>query len=274
MNQVPGNRAGASAAELQGPRALDRETRLEDLRAEIDDLDDRIHRLLMRRAEVAARVGESKRAQAGGGLPLLFRPAREAQVLRRLLDRHRGRLPRAVLQDVWRGIIAGSLALQDRTVVAATPGVASRLARDHFRSCVPLQEIQPAEAALDAVAERRAAMAVLPFPGDVSDPGSAWWPTLRAHPFLHIVGQVPLLRAPSAPTAALVAGQPPEASGDDRTLILTPSDAGPAGAADSRVVAVAGGAMQLLALEGFVPVPPNWAGPEARIAGVVAVGVT
>lgn len=252
------------------------EMRLDDLRAEIDDVDDRIHDLLMRRAEIASLVGESKRKQAGDGPPRLFRPAREARVLRRLLARHRGPLPRAVVQDVWRAIIAGNLLLQGNMAVAVTPGAHERLARDHFGSCVDIREMPAAEEALAAVVQHRAAVAVLPFPGQPADHGPAWWPAMLQYPSLHVVGQVPVLRSPSAPTAALVAEQAPEASDADVTLVIT-SAAVPAGADAPGVLATAAdgtGTLRLLALEGHVPEPPEWAGPGARIAGIVAAGVT
>ncbi len=270
MRRSPGDKTRIAVGQLQKPHAMTGETRLEDLRVEIDHLDGRIHRLLMRRAEVAARVGASKRIQADGKVPLLFRPAREAQILRRLLARHRGPLPRAVLQDVWRGIIAGNLALQGGTVVTVTPGMASQIARDHFRSCVTLEETPHPASALAAVTDRRAAVAVLPFPGDSA--GAGWWPDLLKNPTLHIVGQIPVLRGLSAPTAALVAEQPPEASGEDVTLMVASAPAAPTGAA--RAVATGFGGLRLLALEGLVPEPPDWAGPGARVIGVVAAGVT
>ena len=51
---------------------------LDDLRREIDEIDEGIHDLLMRRTGVARRIGGIK----GAGPSL--RPAREAEVLRRL----------------------------------------------------------------------------------------------------------------------------------------------------------------------------------------------
>ncbi len=253
------------------------EMRLDDLRVEIDDVDDRIHDLLMRRAEIASMVGESKRKQAGDGTPRLFRPAREARVLRRLLARHHGPLPRAVVQDVWRAIIAGNLLLQGKMIVAATSGVSARLARDHFGSCVGLQEAPAAGAALDAVSQGRAAVAVLPFPGCPASNGSAWWPALAEHPGLHIVGQIPVFRSASSPTAALVAEQAPEPSDVDVTLVLASAATLPSGDDAPAVLATATrgeGTLRFVALDGYVSAVPRWAGPEARIAGVVAAALT
>ena len=56
------------------------------LRARLDDLDDKMHDLLMERALVIESVARS-------GKPAAFRPGREAAILRRLLARHTGKLP-------------------------------------------------------------------------------------------------------------------------------------------------------------------------------------
>ena len=61
----------------------DAEPTLEALRAEIDAIDEDLHRQLMRRAEVALRIRAAK--SANGGEAVFMRPGREAQILRRLL---------------------------------------------------------------------------------------------------------------------------------------------------------------------------------------------
>ncbi len=254
---------------------MTREPRLDALRDEIDDVDDRIHDLLMRRAEIADLVGASKRRQALNGTPQLFRPAREARVLRRLLARHRGPLPRRVVQDVWRSIIAGNLLLQGRMSVAVMPGASRAFARDHFGPFIDLHEESSPSGALAAVDGGKASVAVLPFP-DSADQSSQWWPALLRLPTLYIAGQIPVLRSASAPTAALVAGQVPEASDVDLTLLLVRSAAIPAGPDAPRIVATADGddtPCQLAALAGYFAAPPYWAGQDARIAGVIAAGI-
>ncbi|MBT4740587.1 MAG: chorismate mutase, partial [Rhodospirillaceae bacterium] len=81
---------------------------LDDLRAEIDTIDESLHDLIMRRAEVVARVKDAKQ-DAGGGI---FRPGREAEVLRRLVGRHNGALPSAVIVRIWRELISAFVSMQ------------------------------------------------------------------------------------------------------------------------------------------------------------------
>ena len=76
---------------------------LEELRREIDEIDDAIHDLLMRRAQVVEQIGIAKRPDNQ-----IFRPGREAIILRRLAARHTGAFPIAVVVRIWREMIAAS----------------------------------------------------------------------------------------------------------------------------------------------------------------------
>src|SRR3954451_23094725 len=76
---------------------------LADLRADIDRIDEEMHALLMRRGDIIDRLIAVKRTEESGSA---FRPAREAAMMRRLVDRHRGILPLDTAESIWRVIIA------------------------------------------------------------------------------------------------------------------------------------------------------------------------
>src|SRR5437764_11037769 len=75
---------------------------LADLRREIDRIDETMHALLMERGEIIDRLIAVKQTQESGSA---FRPAREADMMRRLADRHRGILPLDTAQSIWRVVI-------------------------------------------------------------------------------------------------------------------------------------------------------------------------
>ncbi|MSP68599.1 MAG: hypothetical protein EXQ96_11060, partial [Alphaproteobacteria bacterium] len=56
--------------------------RLRDLRSEVDEVDDALHDLLIRRAEIVERIAAAKQ---NPGVDAATRPAREAAIMRRLL---------------------------------------------------------------------------------------------------------------------------------------------------------------------------------------------
>src|ERR1700742_3761709 len=83
---------------------------LEDVRARIDDIDAGLLRLVDERAALAAVVAEAKRA--AGEHRFGLRPAREAQVMRALLQAERKAASPQLLVSLWRQIMADSLARQ------------------------------------------------------------------------------------------------------------------------------------------------------------------
>jgi chorismate mutase / prephenate dehydratase len=84
---------------------------LRKIRDRIDVLDDRLVKLLSARARLAQRIGKLKE----GGV---YRPEREAQVLRRILSANRGPLSDAALARLFAEIMAACRALEDSITVA------------------------------------------------------------------------------------------------------------------------------------------------------------
>src|SRR5437762_12609705 len=76
---------------------------LADLRREIDRIDEAMHRLLMERGDIIDRLIATKKTAESGSA---FRPAREADMMKRLVERHRVILPLDTAESIWRVIIA------------------------------------------------------------------------------------------------------------------------------------------------------------------------
>jgi chorismate mutase / prephenate dehydratase len=203
------------------------------LRAEIDAIDSQLHDLLMRRTELAVQVGEVKaRVQPLGGTPAdgakFIRPAREALILRRLVERHRGKLPKAVVVRMWREMISALLQVEGPFVVAvqAPKGDTALwdLARDHYGSRVRITPLPDNADVLNAVASGKATVGILPVPrlGE----RSPWWPQLlaRGERVPHVMGRLPFgdignVRDPKS--QAIVIGRAPnEPTGDDRSWLV------------------------------------------------------
>jgi chorismate mutase / prephenate dehydratase len=208
------------------PEAVDR---LGVLRAELDRIDDAIHDLLMQRAEVVDKVGTE-----GGKGRVPFRPGREASIIRRLLRRHAGRLPRRLLVRLWRELFAATTSMQAPyliTVCETEPGNPFvQAAREHFGALTPLHIHRTPAQAIGEVSAGHATAAVLPMPAEEEQPASAWWIALlhRDEPRIHVVARLPFWspRPDGAPQvqALVVAAVAPDPSaigeeGGDRSLI-------------------------------------------------------
>lgn len=198
----------------------DGNTPLSALREEINGIDDDIHALLMRRAAIAAYVRDSKQ---GGPV---WRPAREAQILRRLIARHEGPFPRTTIVQIWREIVSAMVRLQGEFSVAVYATENNRLcrdmARDHFGAETPLALYSSARAVLTAVQDGSATVGVLPIPEESEE--TPWWPILAGMSGSGTAVCARLPFAPSAPgngdSALCIAAIPPDESGLDRSLFV------------------------------------------------------
>lgn len=197
---------------------------LDDLRRRIDEIDDRLHDLLMERAEMVDAIGAAKRVD---GAPVL-RPGREAAILRRLMQRHRGRFPKPAVLRIWREIVAAHTALQAPFAVAVymPPGGLGfwDLARDHWGSQCSMTPFGSVAQVIRAVTEGQATVGVLPMPQDgESDP---WWPQIASEDAAtpRIVARLPFGprgNARAEPGDALaIAKLPVEETGADRSFLI------------------------------------------------------
>jgi chorismate mutase len=179
------------------------------LRAEIDALDDALHDLLMRRAGVVARLAASRAKGKGPAL----RPGREAAILRRLLGRHQGALPRAALVRIWRELLAATTTMQAPLPFAACLADAGmEVLRGHAGLAAPITRMDSAEAAIAAAEAGTAALAALPM--------GRWWRSLDATR-LFVTAKLPFV-GPGPETVFLLSPAPPDPSGEDRTLVRLP----------------------------------------------------
>ncbi len=195
---------------------------LSQLRAQLDALDDQIHDLLMRRAEVVESV-----ARDGGKTGTKIRPGREAIILRRLLARHQGALPPQAIIRFWREMFGAALIIEGGQVMAVCDGEGGgdrlALAREHFGPFTPCRRHHnPAQTLADL--RDAAQLAVLPPPSEDDEQGG-WWPMLTAtgpHR-LYVIARLPFWtkRFEGAPLgeAYVVAAVRPDPSGQDRGLI-------------------------------------------------------
>jgi chorismate mutase-like protein len=202
---------------------------LDELRRRLDALDDRIHDLVMERAELVESVASFKQS---AGQPSL-RPGREARILRRLVARHRGKLPRQTLVRLWRELLGGTVSMQGKFAVAvAVPEARTGfwdIARDHFGGYVSMIPLRSSAEVLSAVGDGRASVGVLPVP--FNNETAPWWPSLAG---ARAQGPRVLARLPFAGAGngrdgdgdALVVGKgDADASGADRSMLVIEASA-------------------------------------------------
>src|SRR5205807_1781885 len=136
---------------------------LADLRAEIDRIDEAMHRLLMERGDIIDTLIATKKTAESGSA---FRPAREADMMKRLVERHHGLLPLDTVESIWRVIIATFTYVQAPFSVHAdlSPGDAAMRdsARFHFGFTVPFISHIGASGVVVAIAASRGDIGLVP----------------------------------------------------------------------------------------------------------------
>ena len=128
------------------------------LREGIDALDDQVLRLINERAKLAHRIGEIKHGN-------IYRPEREAQVLRRLADANGGPLPEGGVRQIFREIMSACLALEQplRIAYLGPAGTFSEsAAKKHFGSAPTLTPCAAIDDVFRAVESGNADYGVVP----------------------------------------------------------------------------------------------------------------
>ncbi len=210
---------------------------LDELRQEIDAIDDRIQDLILERWNVVRHVAEAKgvgskarrknrKAGETSDPSLPIRPSREAQMLRRLAARHTSPFPFAALARMWGEMIAAFTMLQADYSIACFANAEEHglwdLARDQFGSQVPMNPFPTKREVLAQVFEGKNNVAVLPKPTEQDE--DAWWTSLAAADSPKVIMRIPFAGSGTvrgrAADGLAVAYLEPEPTGSDRSLVI------------------------------------------------------
>jgi chorismate mutase len=223
-----------------------------DLPAQLDELDDKIQDLLIKRAQLASSVT----------------PAQQSRTLRRLAARHEGKLPLASVVNIWREMMsaAGSPKRVVHVYAADRAGIFRDMARGLFGSIVPMQSHLSASAIVNECSNDAEAFGIVP-PPESDENARAWWSQLApaGQQGPRIVAVLPLVG--DGKTEAYVIGTLDlEPTDDDTSVIRLEADESVSlsrlqsllkqAGLDARLVAVsrdsAGARQHLMEISGFV----------------------
>ena len=193
---------------------------LQALRQELDDVDDAILALLAKRFSITAQVKSFKRAtNKASGSPL--RPAREAQILRRLLARAKlDGLNRDLVVRVWRAMLSQSSFDQAPITIHVSKKLSAALSarlrlREHFPS-MPVEEWRD---------DAQALMQVNASPGDICvvETQGSWIEAFAAGQAgtAQVISSLPVIAEDTIPKLLIIGNAPQEATGRDETLLVT-----------------------------------------------------
>ena len=176
---------------------------LADLRREIDRIDEAMHGLLMERGQIIDRLIATKQTQETGSA---FRPAREADMMRRLVDRHKGILPLDTAESIWRVIISTFTFVQAPFSVHADLSAGDAAMRDsarfHFGFTVPFVPHMGAASVVAAVSDSKGDLGLVP--AFTMAGASAWWSALEFESAPKIIARLPFVERADHPAGVAV----------------------------------------------------------------------
>jgi chorismate mutase len=244
---------------------------LPELRAEIDRIDAEMHGLLMQRGDIIDRLIKVKKTAESGSA---FRPAREADMMRRLVERHRGILPLDTVESIWRVIIATFTYVQAPFRVHADLSAGDAAMRDsvrfHFGFTVPFISHMGAAGVVAAVADSKGDLGLVPASAVAT---RAWWSALESADAPKIIARLPFVERADHPAALpvfAIARPHPDAIVPDVemwSIKVSGWGAGPAraAAAVADLIAVPEGAFDGASLLVSVPRPKTLADVTAAL---------
>src|SRR5919197_1735389 len=173
---------------------------LQELRNEIDAIDEQVHRLLMARGDIIDRLIQVKQTQEVGSA---FRPAPEAEMMRRLVDRHTGILPLDTAESIWRVIISTFTYVQAPFSLHADLSAGDAAMRDsarfHFGFTVPFLPHMGAAGVVAAVSDSKGDLGLVPAFA-VAGAG-AWWNALEFDTAPKVIARLPFVERSNHPAA-------------------------------------------------------------------------
>ena len=171
---------------------------LADLRREIDRIDETMHALLIERGQIIDELIAVKKSQETGSA---FRPAREADMMRRLVERHHGSLPLDTVESIWRVIISTFTYVQAPFSIHADLSAGDALMRDsarfHFGFTVPFEPHMGAAGVVQAVTASRGDLGLVPAFA-VAGAGP-WWTALEFETAPKIIARLPFVERADHP---------------------------------------------------------------------------
>lgn len=135
---------------------------LEKLRKEIDEIDDRILKLLNDRSNIVLDIAHIKRNENAR----FYSPERERQILERLTSLNKGPFPNETLKVIYREILSASLSLEEPLKVACLGPLATfthLAALRHFGSSASFVPVISIKEVFDAVGTGKAEFGVVPI---------------------------------------------------------------------------------------------------------------
>ncbi len=190
-------------------------------RNKIDKIDEEILTLLQKRMQI---VGEVREIKSQNGEDFFIKSAREADMIKALVSRYDGVLPKSTIIGIWRKIIVSANMMEQPLKIALhNPRKIADynyILREYYADFVPIvNHDSVANTALD-IEKKTAQIAAFALPKSDNDNSCEnWWINLANNKSgIKVFAKIPFVSLEDAPNLALLAIKEQERSSADNSL--------------------------------------------------------
>ena len=173
------------------------------LRKKIDKIDLQILNLLNKRSKIAKNIGKEKKSKN------LFRPERQANILKNLLNHNNDLKPSSVLA-FWRSIFLSQIDIQGGIKLIMSNSLMRtdiKIVYDYFSHDVDIITINNTKKALEKLSNEKNMLLLLPYPRNNND--SKWWTRKELEKFYAIAALPFFIKKKKNPSLLIVSKYKP-----------------------------------------------------------------
>ena len=191
-------------------------SQIDKLRKQIDKIDFQILDLLKKRSKIAENIGKEKKSNN------LFRPERQASILRKLLKKNGNNLNPSYILSFWRSIFLSQIDVQGGIKLLLSNNIANSYIKtiyDYFSHDIEIITINNTSKALEKVYNGKNILTILPYPS--YNKGAQWWTNKRLEKLYGIAALPFFLKKKKSPSLIIVSKYKPIIEKDSYFLYIS-----------------------------------------------------
>ena len=191
-------------------------SQINKLRKQIDKIDLQILELLKKRSKIAINIGKEKKSNN------LFRPERQASILKKILKKNKNNIRNSHILSFWRSIFLSQIDIQGgiKLVISNTVSKSSiKTVYDYFSHDIEIITISNISKALEKVYKEKNILMILPYPSDNKD--AKWWVNKRLDSLYAIAALPFFLEKRKSPSLLILSKYKPTIEKDSYLLYIS-----------------------------------------------------
>ena len=191
-------------------------SQIDKLRKQIDKIDFQILDLLKKRSKIAENIGKEKKSNN------LFRPERQASILRNMLKKNDNNLNPLYILSFWRSIFLSQIDVQGGIKLILSNNIVNSYIKtiyDYFSHDIEIITMNNTSKALEKVYNGKNILTILPYPSN--NKGAKWWTNIQLEKLYAIAALPFFLKKKKLPSLIIVSKYKPVIEKDSYFLYIS-----------------------------------------------------